>query len=344
MFKRILLALFFLLVVAGGYLFYTAGVKNIIPEQAADAEPLVLQVPEGSSYAAVMDSMAQLGIKPQRTLFDLLAQRMNFKRSEMRSGRFELPETATMLSLIRHLRSAAQATVNVVLNNEREPQDVAAKVASVLAPDSAAFMATFEDISLLASMGYNRQTVQTLFIPNTYEMYWDSSPEDFLRRMKEEHDRFWADNNRLAKAEAKGMTPQEVYTLASIVEKESLDASERPRIAGLYLNRLERGILLQADPTVVFANRIFDVGRVLYVHLEYDSPYNTYLYAGLPPGPITMSSPGSIDAVLEPEAHDYIFMCSRGDVSGLHNFAETQAGHARNIRVYQETLRARGIR
>ena len=344
MLKRIFLALFTLLVVAGGYVFYAAGVKNIMPDLADDAEPLVLQVAEGSSYTEVMNSLSQLGVTPQRTLFDLLAQRMNFKRDQMRSGRFELPETATMLSLIRHLRSAAQATVNVVLNNEREPQDVAAKVASVLAPDSTAFMATFEDVSLLASLGYNQQTVHTLFIPNTYEMYWDSSPEDFLQRMKEEHDRFWNGNDRRTKAAALGMTPQEVYTLASIVEKESLKAIERPRIAGLYLNRLEQGILLQADPTVVFANRIFDVGRVLYVHLEYDSPYNTYIYAGLPPGPITMASPGSIDAVLNAEDHDYIFMCSRGDVSGLHNFAETQAGHARNIRVYQETLRARGIR
>ncbi|MEO0788934.1 MAG: endolytic transglycosylase MltG [Bacteroidota bacterium] len=339
--KKLLSLLLLLVVLAGGYFFYLANVENQMP---ASEETLVLDIPEGSDYGSVMESLAALGVKPARWLFDPLAQRMNFKRENMRSGRFELPERASMIALIRHLRSAGQATVAVVLNNEREPTDVAGKVAKVLAPDSTEFAAVFRDESILSELGLNRQTLQTIFIPNTYELYWDTSPRQFLERMKSEHDKFWEQNDRTNLAASRGLRPAEVYTLASIVEKESLRPEERPRIAGLYLNRLEQGTLLQADPTVVFANRIFDVGRVLYRHLEYDSPYNTYMYPGLPPGPIAMASPGSIDAVLEPEAHDYLFMCAVGDGSGKHNFAETSAGHARNIRVYQENLRSRGIR
>lgn len=339
--KKLISFIFLFMLVGGGYLYYLAGIQNQLP---ASDEPLMLEVTEGSDYASVMETLASLGIAPSRWLFDPLAKRMNFKREPMRSGRFELPESASMIGLIRHLRSAGQATVAVVLNNEREPKDVAGKIAKVLAPDSMAFVSAFDDEALLAELGLTRQTLQTIFIPNTYELYWDTSPRQFLERMQTEHEKFWSQNERKNRADAKGLLPAEVYTLASIVEKESLLAEERPRIAGLYLNRLEQGILLQADPTVVFANRIFDVGRVLFRHLEIDSPYNTYKYAGLPPGPIAMASPGSIDAVLDPENHDYLYMCAVGDGSGKHNFAKTSAGHARNIRVYQENLRARGIR
>ncbi|MEM8586222.1 MAG: endolytic transglycosylase MltG, partial [Bacteroidota bacterium] len=324
--KKILSTILALIILVGGYLYYLAGIKNQMP---ASENTAILEVAEGSDYESVMASLAALGIEPARWLFDPLATRMNFKREPMRSGRFELPESASMIGLIRHLRSAGQATVEVVLNNEREPTDVAGKVAKILSPDSTAFATVFEDASTLAELGLNRQTLQTIFIPNTYELYWDTNPRQFLERMKAEHDKFWDQNDRKSLAAEQGLRPVEVYTLASIVEKESLRPEERPRIAGLYLNRLRQGILLQADPTVVFANRIFDVGRVLFRHLEIDSPYNTYKYTGLPPGPIAMASPGSLDAVLNPEDHDYLFMCAVGDGSGKHNFAKTNAGHAR---------------
>lgn len=340
--KKILLLLVVLIVAAAAYTYYQVMVVPAVPQELD--EPVTVQIPTGSSYEQVMDSLALHGIKPNRLFFDPLADRMGFRRERMRAGRFDLAPGLSSIGLIRKLRGGAQATVDVVLTTEREPMNVAAKVARFLEPDSLAFQRLFQDTQYIDSIGYTPETLQTLFIPNTYEMYWNATPREFVARMVKEHDRFWRSNDRLKKAEAQGLTPAEVYTLASIVEKESLQASERPRIAGVYLNRIERGMPLQADPTAVFATREFDVGRVLHRHIEFDSPYNTYVYAGLPPGPITMSSVGSIDAVLDPEQHDFLYFCARGDGSGLHNFATTLAGHSRNIAIYVANLRERGLR
>ncbi|NJB86765.1 UPF0755 protein [Lewinella marina] len=340
--KRILGIVFLLGLAALGYVYYQLKVVAAVPEDLDG--PVTVQIPTGSSYEAVMDTLAVKGVRLNRTLFDPLAEQMGFRRPRMRSGRFELQPGSSALSVLRKLRGGAQATVDVVLTTEREPMNVAAKVARFLEPDSLAFVRLFQDTQYVDSIGYTPATLQTLFIPNTYEMYWNATPRDFVARMVKEHDRFWHANDRLAKAEALQLTPAEVYTLASIVEKESLVAAERPRIAGVYLNRLRIGMPLQADPTAVFATREFDVGRVLTRHTQFDSPYNTYRYAGLPPGPITMSSVGSIDAVLNPEDHEYLYFCARGDGSGEHNFASTLAGHSRNIAIYVANLRQRGIR
>lgn len=342
MIKRVLSILVLLGLLLGGYLAYELALRAVVPADLP--EGAYLEVAPGAEYEQVMDSLATHGVEPNRRLFDPLARRMNFQRSPMRAGRFPLPAGASAIELIRHLRIAKQLTTNVVLTTEREPRNVAAKAARFLQPDSLAFVTLFQDEEYLDSLGYTPETLQALFIPNTYELYWDSSPRQFVARMVKEHRRFWDANDRRAKAKARGLTPTEVYTLASIVEKESLQVSERPRIAGVYLNRLAIGMALQADPTVVFGIRQFDLGRVLFRHLEIDTPYNTYMYPGLPVGPIAMASPGSIDAVLAPEDHDYYYFCARGDGSGLHNFAETQAGHSRNIAEYQRNLRARGIR
>ena len=339
---KLLLALLVALALAvGGFAYYQTMVVPVIPKAA---EAVTVDIPTGSNYETVMDTLAAHGVVPNRVFFDPLAEQMEFKRDRMRAGRFTLTPGLSSVGLIRKLRSGAQATVDVVLTTEREPMNVAAKVARFLEPDSLAFQQLFQDTAFLDSIGYTPETLQTLFIPNTYEMYWNATPREFVARMVKEHERFWRSNGRRELAEQRGLTPAEVYTLASIVEKESLQASERPRIAGVYLNRLELGMPLQADPTAVFATREFSVGRVLYRHIEFDSPYNTYVYRGLPPGPITMSSAGSIDAVLQPEQHDYIYFCARGDGSGLHNFAATGAGHARNRAIYVANLKERGIR
>lgn len=340
--KRLFVLLLLLLLAVAAYTYYRVMVVPAVPNDLAG--PVTIEIPSGSTYEQVLDTLARKGIEPDRLVFDALADRMAYRRESMRAGRYTLTPGMSNTELIRKLRSGSQATVDVVLTTEREPMNVAAKAARFLEPDSIEFLQLFRNRAYLDSIGYTPETLQTLFIPNTYEMYWNASPRDFVARMVKEHDRFWQANDRLAKAQKKGMTPAEVYTLASIVEKESLDPSERPRIAGLYLNRLRQGILLQADPTAVFATREFSVGRVLFRHIEVDNPYNTYKYAGLPPGPITMASVGSIDAVLRPEDHDYVYMCARGDGSGLHNFASTAAGHSRNKAIYVANLRARGIR
>ncbi|PHI19579.1 aminodeoxychorismate lyase [Lewinellaceae bacterium SD302] len=342
MIKKIFLLVFLVGITLTGYAYYELMARPVVPADWADSD--YLEVPRGASYEQVMDSLENKGVMVNRSFFDPLATRMAFKRDQMRSGRFPLRSGMSTVELIRHLRIAKQMTTNVILTTEREPMNVAAKAARFLQPDSLSFVRLFQNEAYLDSIGYRTETLQTLFIPNTYELYWNSTPREFMARMIKEHARFWDANDRRAKAEKLGMTPTEVYTLASIVEKESLQPTERPRIAGVYLNRLEQGILLQADPTVVFGIRQFDLGRVLYVHLESDSPYNTYRFAGLPPGPIAMSSPGSIDAVLNSEDHDYIYFCARGDGTGYHNFAETTAGHGRNRAIYAANLKARGIR
>ena len=164
-----------------------------------------------------------------------------------------------------------------------------------------------------------------------------------MKRMIKEHKRFWNKNGRSKKARALKMKPEEVYTLASIVEKETLATKEKPRMAGVYLNRLEIGMRLQADPTCVFATRDFGTARVTNYHLKFDSPYNTYLYAGLPPGPISMASISSLDAVLDAEDHDYLYFCAKGDGSGLHAFAKTLSGHNQNAAKYRANLKKRGF-
>lgn len=325
----------------GGWLYYRIIVQSAVPEDLAIE---YLYIPTGATFEEVVTLLKEQGVVRDEAVFRNLADRMHYERNPMRAGRFRVEPGMTMINLIRHLRSGPQAPVNVVLTNERLLEDVAAKVARFIEPDSAEFMALFTDPGYLNEIGYTRENLMTIFVPNTYEFFWNTDPVAFLERMLREHDKFWDTDGRRAKAEALSLSPQEVYTLASIVEKETLQNSEKPRMAGVYLNRLERDMLLQADPTSVFATRDFDTSRVTDYHTKYDSPYNTYLYKGLPPGPITMTSISSIDAVLNPEAHDYIFFCARGDGSGLHAFAETLQGHNQNAARYRRNLRARGLR
>ena len=339
MFKKLFLLLLLLGVALVGYAYYTVMVQPVVTGE----EDVVVTIPSGATYEQVIDSLTARGVTLNRAVFDPLAERMAWKRPVMRSGRYRLQPGTSAVGLIRKLRSGGRETVQVVLNNEREPMNVAAKVARFLEADSLDFVRLFQNEAFLDSIGYTPETLQTLFLPNTYEMYWDDGPRAFIARMQKEHDRYWTDA-RVAKAKAQGLTPAEAYTLASIVQSESLARSEQPRIAGLYLNRLKKGIKLQSDPTAVFANRVFGIRRVLNKHIEVDHPYNTYFNYGLPPGPIAMPELSAIEAVLTPEQHDYLYMCAKGDNSGLHNFAETLAGHTRNIAVYVANLKARGLR
>lgn len=339
MLKKLILLLLLLVVALGGYLYYALMVNPVVPAGKA----ISVTIPTGASYEQTMDTLAAAGITPNRAVFDPLAERMGWKRDEMRAGRFRLEPGTTVIGLIRKLRAGSRETVKVILTVEREPMNVAAKAARFLEADSLAFVRLFQDEAYLKSIGYTKETLQTLFIPNTYDMYWDATPEQFMERMIKEHDRYW-NEERIAKAKAQGLTPAKAYTLASIVHSESLARSEQPRIAGLYLNRLKQGIMLQSDPTAVFATRAFGIKRVLNEHIQTQHPYNTYTNYGLPPGPIAMPEISAIEAVLNPESHDYIYMCAKGDNSGLHNFAETLAGHGRNIAVYVANLKARGLR
>ena len=245
--------------------------------------------------------------------------------------------------LVNLLRSGRQTPVDVVFNNVRTKEQFAGKIASQLELDSLDLLYAMVDTNFINPLGLDAHTVSSLFIPNTYEFYWNVSITDFLLRMTAEHHHFWTESRR-TKAQKLKLSADEITTLASIVEKETLKKDEQPKVAGLYLNRLERGIKLESDPTVIFAIGDFTINRVLNKDLKIDSPYNTYKHKGLPPGPISIPSIQAIDAVLNHEKHDFIFMCAKDDFSGYHNFAKTYTGHLINARKYRKALNQRGIK
>lgn len=261
----------------------------------------------------------------------------------MRAGRFEVKPGWNNRELIQHLRNGEQAPVKVILNNERLPEEVAGVVARFIEADSLSLINTFRNPAFLSEIGYTAETLMTAFIPNTYQMYWNTDAQSFVRRMLKERNAFWDKNNRRTKAQALGMTETEVYILASIVERETNANSEKPIIAGVYLNRLKIGMKLQADPTSVFATRDFATRRVTEYHTTFDSPFNTYVYKGLPPGPISMASIPTLDAVLNPTQHKYLYFCAKPDESGTHAFAETFAAHKVNANRFQAYVRQRGL-
>jgi UPF0755 protein len=308
------------------------------PNVPATLEQPFVHFPTGSTLQEIADSLDAGGFLLNKSSFLSTARRMDFQG---RAGRYRIEPGLSNYRLVRLLRNAAQAPVRVTLVNERLPDQVAAKVARVLEPDSAAFMAQFSDQAFLDSFGYDSTTLMAAFIPNTYELFWTTPPRRFLQRMFQEHERFWESGNRRHQADSLGLSTVEVYTLASIVGRETNAENEKARIAGVYLNRITLGMLLQADPTLVFASRDWG-SRSLAKYKDLDSPYNTYKYPGLPPGPISMASISSIDAVLQREKHDYLFFCAIGDGSGQHNFAATYDAHKRNIVTYKKNLRLRG--
>lgn len=310
----------------------------------AGLDSYTIQIPTGSSFEEVMVILKEKKWLKEASLFRVLAEKMQYIKNPMRAGQYEVKPGWNMVQLIRHLRAGKQKTVQVVLTSERLPENVAGKAARFIEPDSSEIYALFQDEAYLAQIGYTKETLISIFIPNTYEFFWNTSPKSFMERMIKEHDTFWQKNNRLLKAKALNLSPWEVYTLASIVEKETHQNSEKPRMAGVYLNRLDQDMLLQADPTSVFARRDFDTKRVTNYHTGFDSPYNTYKYKGLPPGPISMSSISSIDAVLNSEHHDYVFFCAKGDGTGFHNFAKTLSAHNENAAIYRANLKKRGLR
>jgi len=337
------LGLAFLAAVLVGVFFAWTPLKAIyLSGVPAHLDNKFLFIPTGSSYEQVVDSLSKGGFVTDVESFHWLAAYMKYKRPEMRAGRYEIEPGWNNRQLIQHLRAGKQAPVNVILTNQRLTEEVAGRVADFLEVDSLSLLNTFRDPAVLAELGYTPETLMSLFIPNTYQMFWNTDARKFLDRMVKEYDAFWSKNNRREKAAALNMTPETVYTLASIVERETNNNSEKPTIAGVYLNRLDINMPLQADPTCVFATRDFATRRVTEFHTTFDSPYNTYRYKGLPPGPISMASIASIDAVLNREQHDYLYFCAKPDESGAHLFAETYTAHLVNARRFQTWLQQRG--
>ncbi len=334
-------------------IFWTAGVLllilltvviyayRLIFAPLSPTETVYIYIDEERNYEEVIRQLEEKAALPSEKIFRLLADKMNYPE-RVKSGRYAVSQGMTMPDVIRLLRSGNQTPVNITFNNIRTREDLAGRLAGQLMADSVALLEALRDPSLAGQHGFNSETIVTMFIPNTYEVYWNTNVEALMQRMKREYDRFW-DDDRRKKAEERGLTPVEVSTLASIVEEEATYVDEYPIVAGLYLNRLKRGMRLEADPTVKFAVGDFSLRRILYRHLEVESPYNTYRREGLPPGPIRIPSIAAIDATLSPRQHNYLFMCAKDDLSGRHNFAVTHAEHARNAARYQRALNERGI-
>lgn len=273
--------------------------------------------------------------------FRLLSDWMNYS-GHLRTGRYRITPGMNNLEVVRLLRSGHQEAVRLTFQSSRTLDELAERVSSQLMLSGNDLLQMTNDSVWCHSMGFTRQTIAALFIPNTYEVYWNISPKGFMARMQKEYNAFW-NEERKEKARQIGLTPIEVSTLASIVEEESAMTDEYPIIAGLYLNRLKAGIPLQADPTVKFAVGDFSLRRILNKHLEIDSSYNTYKYAGLPPGPIRIPSIQSLNAVLNYQKHRYLYMCAKEDFSGRHNFAVSLAEHNRNANRYRAALDRRKI-
>ena len=262
---------------------------------------------------------------------------------QVRTGCYRVAPGTKCLSLYRQLARGMQEPIQLVVPTSRTVDRLAAVLSQSLMVDSAEIASALTDSTYCAHRGYTTASIPALFIPNTYEVYWDTSVDKFVERMERENLRFWT-AERKQKALAVGLTHEEVATLASIVDEETANDAEKPLIAGLYINRLRRGMPLQADPTVKFAVGDFSLRRILSKHLRMESPYNTYLHQGLPPGPIRIASIAGLEAVLNCAEHNYLYMCAKEDFSGTHNFAATLQEHYKNARRYVKALNERGIR
>ena len=304
-------------------------------------QPGSITIPMGARLEQVIDSLTSKKILINEKAFRWVSKKKKYEEY-IKQGRYRVEKGLNTNSIVNMLISGNQEAIKVTFNNVRFMDQLAGKVSQYFTTDSLTMLQHLTDVEVMEKYGFNEQTFQSMFIPNTYEMYWTTTPDKFTERMKTEYDRFWNDE-RKAKAKAIGLSPVEVATLASIVQEETIKNDEKPIVAGLYLNRLSKGILLQADPTIKFALGDFTIRRVLETYLEIDSPYNTYKYTGLPPGPINFPEISSIEAVLNPDKNSFLYMCAREDFSGYHNFAKTLAEHNRNAQRYQSALNKQKI-
>lgn len=306
------------------------------PNILVDRDDRFFIVRKGYTFRKVQEELGKGSFVNDMVSFSFMAKLMNYDK-EVQPGRFLLRRNMTNLQAIRTLKSGQQEAVKITFTNVRLISELGEKITKNTGVSPEEFDEAVDEFIDSNREGFTRENMISMFIPNTYEVYFNVLPDELVSRMNTEYKKFW-NEGRLAKAKKIGLSPIEVSTLASIVQAETVKKEEAPIIAGLYINRLKKDIPLQADPTLVFASGDFSLKRVLNQHKEIDSPFNTYKYAGLPPGPINMPQIYSIDAVLDHQQHKYIYMCAREDFSGYHNFATTLNEHNRNARKYQKAL------
>jgi UPF0755 protein len=310
--------------------------------QLEKQQSFALLIPENATYQTVLDTLKKHRVVNDQVSFQFVAKLLDYPEN-IKPGRYVIKPDSPNYGVIKKLKSGVQDPVRLTFNNIRLKDDLIARIGPRFAFGEEKLRQALNNAEVSQKYGLDTVTVMAMFLPNTYEVYWDVSTEKFLDRMHSEYEKFWNDE-RKAKAKALGYSPAQVSVLASIVEAETKKPDEKPRVAGVYLNRLQQGMPLQADPTVVFAWRDFSIRRVLHHHTQIKSPYNTYTQLGLPPGPINLPDQASIDAVLNPEEHKFIYFCARDDFSGYHAFAENYQEHLKNARQYQQALNQRNIK
>lgn len=290
-----------------------------------------------ANRAYVMNFIEKNDLLQNPGIFELLANRMDIWK-RLKPGRYEIKKGENLLNITRMLRNNRQAPVNLVINKLRTNEDLAGIIAKNFEADSVDVISFINNNDSLAKLDVNGNTLMTLVIPNTYTLYWNTSPGRIFRRLKSEKENFWGKNDRISKAKDLGFTPTQVYTIASIVEEETNKTDEKGNVASVYINRYRSGMPLGADPTIKFALKDFGIKRIYHKHLDVQSPFNTYRNTGLPPGPICTPSSKTIDAVLNSPKTDYMYFVAKNDFSGYHTFSSNYTEHLQHAREYQKAL------
>ena len=328
-------ALCLLAIVGLGYYFFMTAFS------AQEATQYVY-IDDDDDIDSVMTKLRPIGTEHGMAGFGTLIRHTSYAEHP-RTGRYAIEPDESTWEVMRKMKNGQQQAVMLTIPESRTMDRLAGTLSRKLMIDSVEIAEALTDEDFCNRWGYDTCTIAAMFVPNTYEVYWNVTLERFMERMAKEHDAFWNDDRR-TKAEAAGLTPIEVCTLASIIDEETANNGEKPMIAGMYLNRLHTGMPLQADPTVKFALKNFGLRRIYHDMLFFDSPYNTYRNVGLPPGPIKVASVKGIDAVLGYVKHNYLYMCAKEDFSGTHNFAVSYAEHLRNASRYAKALNERNIK
>ena len=307
------------------------------PNLQTQKEDRYLLIPTGATYKTVIDSLKHNDMLHDEMSFSLLAKMMGYQ-DQVLPGRYLITKDMSNRAALRILKGGLQTPVKLTFNNIRLKNELAEKVARNLEMPTDSLLDLLNDPAITQQYGFDTTTIMCMFLPNTYEVLWTIKPNKLMDKMSKEYKRFW-NQERLKQAERIGFTPVQVSILASIVEAEQMQHNdEKPRVAGLYMNRLKTNMPLQADPTLIFALQDFGIRRVLKVHREVNSPYNTYVRTGLTPGPINLTSLASLDAVLHYEKHNYTYMCAKEDFSGYHNFTNDFNQHLKNAQLFQAAL------
>jgi len=339
--KYVLAAIFIVLVTVSVFLlkFYRDIFSSNI--DLGDKTELFVHIPTGSDMQSVLDIFEESNCVKNLSSLEWVMNKKRYNET-VKAGRYRLEDGISNNNLVNILRSGNQSPVKLTFNNTRTLEEFAGKIGRQIEADSLSILSFLKDEDNLKSFGFKPETAIGLFIPNSYQVYWNIDAKKFTQRMYKEYVKFWS-VDRMKKAAKMNLTPIEVSTLASIVDEETIKEDEKPRVAGVYVNRLKRGIKLDADPTLKFAWGDFSMRRVLNKHKAIKSPYNTYKYAGLPPGPIRQASISGINSVLNCENHKYIYFCASPDFSGYHVFARSLREHNKNAEKYQRALNKQKI-